>query len=150
VLVSLLIDRTLFLRVCALQFPFTPSAARQPHIATSITVHCSNSVKANAIHFLSRALVVHKARAVVAAWVSNTNTTAPPTKNLPKHLSPQHILRDENIPNKQPAFHPHRSPLLHTKHHTNITQTSNVSLPAFLSFPLHWPARLCLLSKHSR
>jgi hypothetical protein len=115
VLISLLDNRTLFLRVCALQFPFTPSAARQPHIATTITIQCSDSVKANAIHFLSRALVFHKARAVVASWVSNTNTTAPPTKNFSKHLSPQHILRAENIPTKQPAFHPHTSPLLHTQ-----------------------------------
>jgi hypothetical protein len=129
VLISLLVDRRLFSCVCAHWFPFTPSAARQPHIATTITVHCSDSVKANTINFLSRALVFHKARAVVAAWFSNTDTTAPSTKNFSKHLSPQDILRDENIPTKQPTFHPHTSPLIHTqkshKHHTNITQTSH-------------------------
>jgi hypothetical protein len=75
---------------------------------------------------------------------------------IPQHL-PQRIFRNTSHhstssapktlpPNIHPFNHTHKYP--HT--HTNTTQTSNVSLPAFLSVLLHWPARLCLLSKHSR
>jgi hypothetical protein len=126
-------------RLCRLPLPFTPSAARQPDITTTITVHCSDSVQANAIYFLSRALVFHKARAVVAAWVSYRNTTPPPIKNFPKHLSPQHILRAANIPNTQPNAISHSYTHKFSYTHTNIKRkSSSISFtsPAWPCTPL--------------